>query len=110
MRFTLFVVTTLARLSSKPQSNHSPSIAIAITVIHRHSSEDRVQGLDRDDAVAAHHHHPDVLLELCVDGAVQHEVHELVKPPQGAGDVAVGVEGDLFWLCCFVVEAGVGEG
>lgn len=52
------------------------------------------------------HHHADVLLHLVVDGAVEHDVHELVEAAERARDGAVGVEGDCFFflLLLFVVE------
>ena len=42
----------------------------------------------------AAHHHADVGFQLLVDRSVKHEVHELVKTTERAGDMAVGVQLD----------------
>ena len=44
------------------------------------------------------HHHPDVLLHLVVDGAVEHDVHELVEAAERARDGAVGIQRDCVFL------------
>ena len=54
-------------------------------------------------ANSSSHHHPDVLLHLVVNGAVEYDVHELVEAAERARDGAVGVQGD----CIFFLGGGV---
>jgi hypothetical protein len=77
--------------SSFPGRNSAKKVSLSVFAQCCTASH-LLKSFNGDDTVSPHYHHSNVYFQLLVDSVVQDQIHELIKTPQNARNVTVGVE------------------